>query len=363
MRILRTYILREHLAPFFVTMAGLTAVLLVGNIIKFAELVIAKGVSLFDILRLILYLIPYMLSFTIPMACLIAMILAFGRLSTDYELIAMRASGVAPIRLVFPMLVAGLVMSASLLIVNDRVVPASHLAFRRQLKAIGIKRPAAYLEAGTFIKEFSPYILFVYQVEGQKLDNVRIYEPQPNGPTRTIIAERGAFEPLPNKRGVQLKLFDGTVDEWDPQHPGSFYKVVFTTYTMALHSDQGRSNRETRKLREMTFRELNRERQSLKKEGVDTLPVSLELHRRVASSFAVLIFILFGLALGLRLHHHERLISYVWILGIFILYYLGSIGMNAIALKGWLTPGLAMWVPNFAGGVVSGVLVMKAVRR
>ena len=363
MRILRTYILREHVAPFLVTISGLTAVLLVGNIIKFAELVIAKGVSPFDILRLLLYLIPYMLSFTIPMACLIAIILAFGRLSTDFELIAMRASGVAPIRLVFPMLVVGLMISVGLLIVNDRVVPASHLAFRRQLKAIGIKRPAAYIEEGTFIKEFTPYIIFVYQVEGQKLDNVRIYEPQPAGPTRTIIAERGAFEPMPDKRGVQLKLFDGTIDEWDPAHPGSFYKVAFATYTMALHTDQGGGGREHKKLLEMTLKELNRERRLLKKDGVGTMPVSLELHRRVASSFAVVVFILFGLALGLRLHHHERLISYVWILGIFILYYLGSIGMNALALKNWLRPGLAMWVPNFVGAAVSGVMVLKAVRR
>ena len=194
-------------------------------------------------------------------------------------------------------------------------------------------------------------------------DNVRIYEPQPNGPTRTIIAERGAFESLPNKQGVQLKLADGTVDEWDPAHPGSFYKVTFTTYTMTLRSDQDRGTRAGKKLREMTFRELNRERRQLKKEGVPTLPVSLELHRRIASSFAVLIFVLFGLALGLRLHHHERLISYVWILGIFILYYLGSIGMSALALKGWLRPGLAMWLPNFIGGAISGVMVMKAVRR
>ena len=206
MRILRTYVLKEHLSPFFVTMGGLTAVLLIGNIIKFMELVISKGVSLFDILRLILYLIPYALSFTVPMACLIAMVLAFGRLSTDYELIAMRASGVAPARLVGPLLTVGLILSAALLIVNDRLVPASHIAFRRQLKAIGIKRPTAYLESGTFIKEFPPYTIFVYHVEGQKLDNVRIYEPQPNGPTRTIIADRGEFDRLPSKQGVQLKL-------------------------------------------------------------------------------------------------------------------------------------------------------------
>jgi lipopolysaccharide export system permease protein len=198
MRILRTYILREHTAPFLVTLGGLTAVLLIGNIIRFTELVVSKGVSPFDIVRLILYLIPYLLSFTVPMACLVAMTLAFSRLSTDYELIAMRASGIAPIRLVFPLLLVGAVISVALVIVNDRLVPTSHLAFRRQLKAIGVKRPTAYLEAGTFIKEFAPYLIFVYRVDGQKLEGVRIYEPQPNGPTRTIIADRGEFQRLPS---------------------------------------------------------------------------------------------------------------------------------------------------------------------
>jgi lipopolysaccharide export system permease protein len=362
MRTLRIYVLREHASPFFVTLAGLTAVLLIGNIIKFAELVIAKGVSIFDILRLIIYLIPYMLSFTVPMACLISIILSFGRLSSDYELIAMRASGVAPIRLVYPMLLVGLVISALLLIVNDRLVPASHLAFRRQLKAIGIKQPTAYLEAGTFIKEFSPYVIFVYQVEGQRLYNVRIYEPQPNGPTRTIIADRGEFTRLANKRGVELKLYDGTVDEWDPLRPGSFYKTTFITYTMTLRSEDD-PDKVGAKLKEMTFKELTLEREQLRQEGVDPLPVSLELHRKIASSFAVVVFVAIGLALGLRFHHHERLMSFVWILGVFMCYYLGTVGMNAIGLKGWLPPWAVMWMPNMVGAVVGGLMLFRAVRR
>ncbi|MDP3723153.1 MAG: LptF/LptG family permease [Candidatus Omnitrophota bacterium] len=362
MRILRTYLLQEHALPFFITIGGLTGVLLVGNLVKFAELVIAKGVSPFDIVRLVLYLIPSMLTFTVPMACLIAMVLAFGRLSTDYELIAIRASGIAPLRLAVPMLVAGVVLSGLMLVVNDRLVPHAHLAFRRQLKAIGVKRPAAYLEAGTFIKEFPPYILFVYQVEGQKLYHVRIYEPQPNGPTRTVIAERGEFAPLPNRRGVHLHLYDGTVDEWDPLRPGAFYKAAFTTYTMTLRSE-GDPAQMGKKVKELTFKELSTERGRLVAEGIDALPVSLELHRKIASSFAVIIFVAFGLVFGLRAHHHERLTTFVWVLGLFLLYYLSVIGMNAVALKGWLPSWLAMWVPNLISGGFGGVLLAKTVRR
>jgi lipopolysaccharide export LptBFGC system permease protein LptF len=132
---------------------------------------------------------------------------------------------------------------------------------------------------------------------------------------------------------------------------------------MALRSDQNDPERVGRKLKELTFKDLVRERKRLAEEGIETMPVSLELHRKVASSFAALVFVAFGLALGLRLQHQERLISFVWILSIFVLYYLGSIGMNAIALKGWLPPWLAMWTPNLVGGMVSALMIASAVRR
>lgn len=363
MKILRTYLLKEHLGPFVVTLGGLTVVMLVGNIIKFAELVIAKGVSLWDILRLLLYLIPYLFSFTIPMACLIAVVLAFGRLSTDYELIAMRASGIAPARLIFPLLVVGLLISGGVLTLNDRVIPAAHLAFRRQLKAIGIKSPTAYLEAGTFIKEFVPYVIFVYQIEGKTLSHVRIYEPKPQGPTRTIVASRGEFEPLPGEAGVRLTLYHGTVDEWDPERPGSLYKVSFGTYAINLSSDAEARKRVGKKLKEMTLHELTQERPRIVAEGIDALPVDLELHHRMASSFATLVFIMFGLGLALGFHHHERLVTFVWVLGVFTVYYLTDIGLNAVALKGWLPAWLAMWLPPLTGLLIGGAILAKAVRR
>ena len=111
------------------------------------------------------------------------------------------------------------------------------------------------------------------------------------------------------------------------------------------------------------MKELAAERQRLHAKGIDTLPVSLELHRRIASSFAPLLFIAFGLAFGLQLHHHERLMMFVWVLAVFISYYLGTVGMNAVALKGWLPAWSAMWMPNLAGGLVSGVMVRRAVRQ
>ena len=153
------------------------------------------------------------------------------------------------------------------------------------------------------------------------------------------------------------------MDEWDAANPGTFFKVAFTSYTMTLNANRDDPERMGKKLKEMTLRELASERRQLHAEQIEPLPVSLEFHRRIASSFAVLIFMLFGLAMGLGLYHHERLTSFVWILGIFLLYYLGLIGMDAVAVKGWLPPHLVMWIPNLVGIAVSGPMVIRVVRR
>ena len=118
-----------------------------------------------------------------------------------------------------------------------------------------------------------------------------------------------------------------------------------------------------KKLKEMSFKELGIERQRLQAEGIDALPVSLELHRKLAFSFATLMFVAFGLSLGLSLHHHERLVIFVWVLGWSMAYYLATIGLNAIALKGWAPPWLAMWTPNFAGGAFAGLRLWHTLRR
>src|SRR3989344_4487569 len=118
MRILRDYILKEFFHSFFLSIIVFTFVLLVGNIIQLADLVINKGVDILSILRLFLYLIPWLLSFTLPIASLTGVILTFGRLSSDGELTAMKASGVSLFRMSLPILMLGIIFSVTAFFLN-----------------------------------------------------------------------------------------------------------------------------------------------------------------------------------------------------------------------------------------------------
>ena len=90
MKILRKYIIKEIIVMFLFSITIFTFTLVVGNIIRLAELVINKGVDIRLVGKLFLYLIPFLLSYTIPMSILTSALLVFGRLSGDNEIVAIK---------------------------------------------------------------------------------------------------------------------------------------------------------------------------------------------------------------------------------------------------------------------------------
>ena len=93
--ILYRYLFREIAATFLFALVVFTLVLFMGKVLQLAELVFINGVSLKNILRLFLYLIPTFSLVTIPMSFLLAVLLTFARLSSDNEITAIKSSGVS----------------------------------------------------------------------------------------------------------------------------------------------------------------------------------------------------------------------------------------------------------------------------
>ena len=192
MKLLRNYLLQEFFVPLLSGLLVLTFVLLLGNLVKIADMVINKGVDIMSVAKLFMYMIPYLLTYTLPIATLVAVLLSLGRLSSDNELIAIRASGISVFKIIFPILVVSIILSLILVLFNDRVIPYAHFATRKTLMEVGVKNPTAALEPGVFITSFDKYILFIYSIENNILNNIRIYEPQgDNKPARIIVAKKG----------------------------------------------------------------------------------------------------------------------------------------------------------------------------
>jgi len=358
MKILRNYFIKEFLSPLFMALGVLTFVMILGNLIKIAELVINKGVDIFSVSKLFVYMIPYLLTYTLPIATLTAVLLSLGRLSSDNEIVAIRASGVNLFSLIIPILTIGLILSLTLVIFNDRVIPFAHYGTRKTLKEVGIKNPTAALEPGVFINSFEKYILFIYKIEDNKMYNVRIYEPQGDRPTRTIIAKRGEFIAIPEKNMVKLKLIDGTSDEPDPESPAKFYKLNFKTYFITLNMAQ-KKEKIGKKPKDMTMVELKNEADRLKKEGIDPDPIYTEMHSKVSMAFSCFVFVLLGSSLAIITRRREKSINFGIAFLIVGIYYLLSLGGETLALEGMLAPALAMWIPNIIFAIIGTILTIR----
>ena len=361
MKILRNYFLKEFITPMFLALGVLTFAMLMGNTIKIAELIINKGVDIYSVSKLFLFMMPYLLTYTLPIAILTAVLLSLGRLANDNEIIAIRSSGINLFSLILPLLIVALILSLVMTVFNDRVIPYAHYASRKTLLEVGIKSPAAALEPGVFINAFQKYIVFIYSIEQNKLNNVRIYEPQgENKPARTIIAKRGEFIAVPEKGLIKLKLIDGTSDEPDPENPTNFYKLNFKTYFMTLNLAQMQNkNQIKKKSKDMTILELNNEVRRLRKEGINPAPLIVEINKKVSLAFSCFVFMLLGSSLAIITRRREKSINFGLAFIITGIYYLLLLAAEAFSLQGYLPPTIAMWTPNIIFAVTGAILTWK----
>jgi len=345
------------------TIGVLTFVMiLVGNLQKIADLVINKGLDIFSVFKLLLFMAPYIITYALPISVLIAVLLAFGRLSSDNEIIAIRSSGINLFSLILPLLIIGLILSLILCIFNDKASSYAHYAYRKTLVEVGFKNPTAALEEGVFINSFAKYILFIYHVDqkNHRLNNVRIYEPQgEDKPTRTIVAKTGEFISEPEKNIIKLKLIDGTSDEPDPENPDNFYKLNFKTYFMNLDPLNKNNQEIEKKPKEMTIDELKADIAKLRKNKIDPTPLITEIYERITLALSCFVFILLGSSLGIITRRREKSINFGIALLVIIIYYPLFIGCEALAIQNFVSPQVIMWLPNIILGAIGGILTIK----
>ena len=153
MRLLDRYIIREILLPFVIALVVLTFVLIIPFIIELAEELIQKGVSWPVIAQLMVTLLPATLGLTIPMALLVGVLVAFGRLSGDREIVVLMACGVSPYRLLRPVLALGVVAALGTLYVMIESIPNANQTHREIVARVVADRAEGQVQPRVFFEE------------------------------------------------------------------------------------------------------------------------------------------------------------------------------------------------------------------
>ncbi len=359
MRIYRNYMLRQVLILLCITLLVFTFIFVVGNIVKLSDLIINKKVNPVLVLRLFLYLIPFVIGFTIPIATVSAMVLLFGRLSADNEINALRASGVSLMNIIFPVLALSFVLSLLTFIINDKIEPHAHYSARRLVAEMGVKQPLAYLEPGSFIDIFPGYIIFIYQLKDNFMKYVRIYQLRDDQPPRVLIAERGQVMVDEVRRKLRLKLRHVISDEVDPRRPDKFYKFVSDTYFIAFDLPKNNEGKITRKLKEHDIRTLLGIRRRYKDRGIGILPIDIEINKRLAFAFAPLVLSIFAIPLSIKTARNETSVGITVVALITTVYYFAMLGVEALSIRGVLPPYISMWLPDILFMIIGFVLLAR----
>ncbi|PYK29413.1 MAG: hypothetical protein DME57_10405, partial [Verrucomicrobia bacterium] len=210
MKLIDRFVSRELIVNLLVAIAVLSLVLVVGNIFrKLLPLLVNHDVPVEYLIAFILYVLPFSLIFTIPWGLLTAILLAFGRLSADNELIALRANGVSVPRVAVSLGVISGICCVICLWLTVYISPATQQKMRSTIFDLATRDPMALFGSDQVIDQFPGRKIYVGKKEGNKLENITVFElNEKSMPMRVTFARTGMLEAdLENKR-ILMRLYN-----------------------------------------------------------------------------------------------------------------------------------------------------------
>ena len=232
MKILRRYLLREHLAPFVFAFAALTGLMVLNQVARQFSNLIGKGLPWSAIGALFGLSLPFITAMTAPMSVLVAVLHAFSRLASDSEITALKATGVDLRRFIRPVLLAGCVIGLVEFVWVDQVLPRANHRLKNLMIDIARKKPSFNLREQV-VNEVVPGQLFLragrIDQAADRMKNVVIYDLGDRQHHRTIYADSGYIRYARRGTDLYLTLFDGYIHDYDRAQEGQFRRIFYRT--------------------------------------------------------------------------------------------------------------------------------------
>ncbi len=210
-RTLYLYIAREFFLSFFVSFLFFFFVFFINQLLLLAEDILEKRVPFSYVMRLIFYSLPSIIAISFPFATLVGTLMAYGRFSSDNEILAMKCSGITYNRIFLPVFVLGIVFSLFSFFVNDYLLPLGTINFTRLYREMIYKNPEVELESYS-VKYFQDSIIITGQVEGKNMDNLIIIEKDKESNRRVILADAAEINSDYEDAGVLSFQLDSILD-------------------------------------------------------------------------------------------------------------------------------------------------------
>lgn len=410
------YLAFEYLISFLVAFFFFFAIFFVNQLLLLAEEILSKDVAAIDVILLIVYSLPAIISFTFPFASLVGGLMAVSRFSSDNEILALRASGIPYRRIIAPFLAAGLLFSLVSFIMGDYFLPRGTISFGRLYRKILYSNPALELEPFA-VREYQDSILVTGDIDGGTIKDLMIIDTTDDGDQRIILAETAELRENVDHRGVVgLNLSDVFGHIIPPKRRGShsYFSAEEMIYNILLRDiNLSFSSLTPREMSSVDiYREIQQKKSALSErrdehirnsagsahtllqeyyqrtlgpgrtaEGITDLSErfntynqmkehdfisrslrihQLELYKKVAIPFGCFAFVFFFFPAGTFSRKSGRSMGFGIGLIVSVLYWALLFGGQTMGLRMNVSPAAAMWLPNI---VVIGVgMVLYRIR-
>ncbi len=354
---------RSFLVTFLMGIGILTFGMTGARLVKIFEYM-SSGVPASVALTFLVYIMPIALSFTIPWAALVAIMLIFGRMSADNEITAMRACGISVLQIISPIIIITFLLTCLCLYLQVDIGPTYAGRASNLIKEVGVNQPTALLEAGRPV-EFERFRIYIEEKNGTDLRDIQVFKMSEDWKKmeQDITAARGKIELDKENQRLDIVLENATVvsydnDQLQPQ------RTIGSKMTFSI--DYGKKFNQIqigKKAKHMSFHEIFARTALDKRRGIDTTRLEVELNQRVAMALSPIAFLLLGMPLAIRTSRRETSI------GLFLSVILAGAYFGAVLISDSLQsrpqyyPQYLVWIPAVIYQIFGAYYLFKIARK
>ncbi len=385
MKIIDRYILKSHIGPFILAFITIVFVLVLQFLAGFSDRFLGKGINIADIAELVMFQSAWMVVFAVPMAVLVAVIMAYGAMTNAAEMTVFRASGLSLYRLAVPVLIVAALLSLLVERFNNVVIPEANYRSKSLMIDIARAKPTFGLTENAFSSFIDGYSIFVRKTDeaSKEIRGVVLYDLR-NPKSRTMMsAERGVIRFSPDNSFLVMTLFNGEIHQIDQSDYRKYRAMRFQRHQLVFETtgfgfSRTSNDRIRGKIAELSAEELleagmvlqrnivsaerraasitdvgplQREQERIEADKKQYNKYLIEYYKKYAISVACFVFALAGIPLGVLARRGGFGVGAGISLALFVLYWSMIIGGEKIAERGFLDPLLSVWSANAVTGL------------
>lgn len=363
-RILDEYVIRQFLGTFFMVLCGFVLLMLVFTFFELVGDIIRNRIPLTSVGLYLVNLTPQMLYTIAPLAVLIAVLVTFGVLNRNSEIIAMKATGISLYRLVLPIVSIAAILAVSLFLFDEFYLPQANRrqeALRNYIKG---RPPQTVLHPEqTWIfghpRAGEPARIFYYKFfdrDRNEFANLTVFEFDPStfALSRRIFAARVFWD---SDAGA-WKFQNGWVRDFEGANQKNFREFINTSFS-EISEDPSYFKKESVPSQEMNFGQLDLYIRDLRQSGFDTMRLRVALWHKLAYPLIAVVMAMLAIPFALSMGRRGSLTGIAVAVGVALAYWVVDGLFAAMGNVNYLPAPMAAWSSDILFGLTGGYLLLR----